>query len=341
MPQLKSGRHIALSASPYLNALAAEKDESRYFAIVALRAHASTPNALRDHLVIGYFEQGQRTPPDAPSYDSGFCVSDVLEGRSNWSADEVEEFRQLLEEPRMVNWLQTQFDEISDAIRDNMVWASELLANDLESDELDVPMLSRAVVQKSALQPDAMRQLRDGMKLSASTDEPAEMPLPFAEPTEERRVIPESEPDLRRRLPPLTAKLRKVILDLARQPDIHSLSCPFEDYDLWYALIEEQIRRSEATGLRCEEALCLCAPDTGINGMQKYDDASEEWPFHPPPIGGYVHISWEGVCGSDLFIVPAWRRVWPGQGAHPDHISKLVGKRCNVTVRHPPFFRWL
>lgn len=42
MPQLKSGRHVALSASPYLDALAAERDETKYFAIVALRLHAST-----------------------------------------------------------------------------------------------------------------------------------------------------------------------------------------------------------------------------------------------------------------------------------------------------------
>lgn len=85
MPQLKSGRHVAVSASPYLDALAADKDESRYFAIVALRLHAGTPQALRDHLVIGYFGEDQGTPPDAPSYNSGYCVSDVLEGRSDWN----------------------------------------------------------------------------------------------------------------------------------------------------------------------------------------------------------------------------------------------------------------
>lgn len=43
MPQLTSGRHVALGASPYLHPLSAEKDESRYFAAVALRPHAGTP----------------------------------------------------------------------------------------------------------------------------------------------------------------------------------------------------------------------------------------------------------------------------------------------------------
>ncbi|HWT15139.1 MAG TPA: hypothetical protein VN581_05100, partial [Patescibacteria group bacterium] len=51
MPQLSSGRHVALAASPYLHAVASENDESKYFAIVAHRIHAGTSDALRDHLV--------------------------------------------------------------------------------------------------------------------------------------------------------------------------------------------------------------------------------------------------------------------------------------------------
>jgi hypothetical protein len=160
MPQLKSGRHVALSASPYLDALAAERDETKYFAIVALRLHASTPEALRDHLVIGYFVEGEGTPPHAPSYNSGYCVADALEGRIDWSADEIEEFRQFLDEPRIGLWLQAQFDEINDAIRDNPVWDSEMLENDMDSDEIDVPMIKCAIIQKSAMEPGAMAQLR-------------------------------------------------------------------------------------------------------------------------------------------------------------------------------------
>jgi hypothetical protein len=167
MPQLKSGRHVAISASPYLDALASNKDESRYFAMIALRLHANTPQALRDHLVIGYFVEGEGTPPDAPSYNSGYCVADVLEGRGDWSADEVEEFRQFLDEPRIGTWLQEQFDEIDDAIKNNSVWGCKLLANDQASSEIDAAvMLKRAIVQNSALEPDAMRQLRVVMESS-------------------------------------------------------------------------------------------------------------------------------------------------------------------------------
>lgn len=53
--------------------------------------HANSSQALRDHLVIGYFVDGKGTPPDAPSHHSGYCVTDVLEECSDWSADEVEE----------------------------------------------------------------------------------------------------------------------------------------------------------------------------------------------------------------------------------------------------------
>lgn len=171
MPQLKSGRHVALSASPYLDALASEKDESRYFAMVALRVHAGSPRALRDHLVIGYFVAGQGTPPNAPSYNSGYCVADVLEGRSDWSLDEVEEFRQFLDEPRIGGWLQAQFDEIDDAITNNPVWGSNLL--DLTSEEIDVPRLKRVIIQKSAMAPDAMRQLRNGIQHADDSGGPA------------------------------------------------------------------------------------------------------------------------------------------------------------------------
>ncbi|MDG4596310.1 MAG: hypothetical protein P9F75_11595 [Candidatus Contendobacter sp.] len=160
MPQLKSGRHVALSASPYLDALISGPDESKYFAIVALCLNVPTPDALRDHLVVGYFVEGEGTPPDAQSYNSGYCVADVLEGRSDWSPEEVEEFRAFLTEPRLGPWLQAQFDEINQAIQGNPVWASKLLENELASSDIDVPMIKRAIIQKSAMEPNAMAQLR-------------------------------------------------------------------------------------------------------------------------------------------------------------------------------------
>ena len=160
MPQLRSGRHVALSISPYLDALASGPDESRYFATVALRLNTSTPAALRDHVVIGYFVEGEGTPPNAPSYNSGYCVADILEGRSDWSAEEVTGFRSHLAEPRFEAWLQAQFEDLDEALRNNRVWSADLMTNDSASGDIDASMLRRAVIRKSAMEPTAMAQLR-------------------------------------------------------------------------------------------------------------------------------------------------------------------------------------
>lgn len=151
MPQLKSGRHVSLSLSPYLDALASGPDEAKYFAVVALRLNAPTPEALLNHVVIGYFREGQGAPPDAPSYNSGHCVDDVLEGRTDWRPEEVEEFREFLTGPRVVPWLQIQWDGLNQAIQNCSIWS-------LEGGEQS--FVECAIIQNSALMPNAMGQLR-------------------------------------------------------------------------------------------------------------------------------------------------------------------------------------
>jgi hypothetical protein len=161
MPQLKSGRDVGLSISPYLDALTYGPDESKYFAIVALGLNTATPEALLNHVIVGHFVEGEGTPPNDHYYNSGYCVADVLEGRSDWSAEEVAEFRTFLTgEPRVGPWLQAQFDKLKQTIQDNSVWGSDLLENDLPPNDIDVPMIKRAIIQKSAMEPNAMAQLR-------------------------------------------------------------------------------------------------------------------------------------------------------------------------------------
>lgn len=158
MPQLTTGRHVAFSVTPYLDALSEGSDDSRYFAISALAMHASTPDALRDHVLICCFIEGEGTPPDAPVYFTGYCIGDVLEGRTDWNPDEVEELRGfVMHGPRFSEWLQDQFDALDSAIRNNPVWNSPL---GIESDEIDVPAMKRAVIIRTAMNPDAMGKLR-------------------------------------------------------------------------------------------------------------------------------------------------------------------------------------
>lgn len=180
-------------------------------------------------------------------------------------------------------------------------------------------------------EPDAIRQLRGGRAFAEEPDGESEVPSP--EDAMEPDPVPVPYPEPGDGLPPLTPELRQVILDLARQPDIHSLSCPFKNYDLWNALIEEQIWRSKATGLPYQEAFCLCAPDSGIDGMQQYDYVSEKWPFHTPPIGSDVHTSWEGVCGGDLSsFLPG---AASGRAMGPNRMNSASWSGCAATTPFP------
>jgi hypothetical protein len=151
---------VALGVYPYLDALASDSDEQRYFAIVALRLHASTPSALLRHVAIIYFVDGKGEPPNAPACSSGYNVADVLEGRSDWRPVEVEEFRRFIEDDARVRpWLEKHFAELDHAIQHNAVWQSELLADDDDEDDISAAMIRRAIIQASAAAPDALAQL--------------------------------------------------------------------------------------------------------------------------------------------------------------------------------------
>lgn len=329
MPQLKSGRHVALSATPYLDALASANDDSAYFAIVALRLHASTPGALRDHLVIEYFLEGEGTPPNAPTHPSGYCVADVLEGRSDWTTDEVAEFRQFIEqEPRFGAWLQSQFDEIDHTIRKSPHWESELQVLDELPDGLDVATIKRAIIQKSAMEFGAMAQLR-----GVSTQPVAE---PLGALVDGESPVAEAQPLRQSALPD---ELRDLILAMARREDVHSVSCQFRDAQLWEGLLQEQVRRARLSGKPPRDAFFLCGPDGGIPGIAKMHPGLEDLPEDEwftgdtleEKLGGRIHIPYEGVCGADLFVYPSWRAIypehWTEDGAELDWATAM--KPCN------------
>lgn len=98
----------------------------------------------------------------------------------------------------------------------------------------------------------------------------------------------------------LPADLFELIMRLAKQEDVRSVSCPLTDYWLWRELVAEQVRRSLAQGVEPEAALLLSGPDSGVPFV--YDHicrAGREW-------GGDIHIPFEGACSADLFIQPEW-----------------------------------
>jgi hypothetical protein len=133
MPQLKSGRHVAISASTLLEAITNGSDESKTFAIMTMRLHVHSPAQLRDHLIVGCFKDGEGDPldPETICHHSGFNVGKVLAGKADWSQDEIDELRIWLDtNPKIEPWLQQQYDDIDAAIQNNTVWQSPLWVDD-------------------------------------------------------------------------------------------------------------------------------------------------------------------------------------------------------------------
>jgi hypothetical protein len=116
---------------------------------------------------------------------------------------------------------------------------------------------------------------------------------------------------------PIETSLFKVILDLIRRDDVHSVSCPFTDPALWRALVGEQLRRSEQSGLPLQEAFWLSGPDSGLENIPVKD-----W-------GGEVHILYEGASGADLFILPAWHRFFAEKVKDGGKLRWAIHKPCH------------
>ena len=154
MPQLKSGRHVGLTVEPYLDAIKSGDENLSYFGIVTFRLNVPSPDQLRDHVAIVYYRDGG--PPNGSAYISGYCIADVLSGTSDFSAAEVEEFREWLDDNSQLGpWLSTEFAEINQAIAGSPVWESALLSDDGAS------ALKRVVLERSALEPMSMAMLRN------------------------------------------------------------------------------------------------------------------------------------------------------------------------------------
>ena len=121
---------------------------------------------------------------------------------------------------------------------------------------------------------------------------------------------------------PVVAK----VLELIHQDDVHSVSCSYDDPELWLSLIAEQVCRSKATGLPPQEAFGLYGPDGGL------------WDTPVEALGGYVHIPYEGVCGSDLFIRPTCRHFRIPEGTKTGRLSTAASVPCCYYVLSPEDF---
>ena len=116
------------------------------------------------------------------------------------------------------------------------------------------------------------------------------------------------------------------VLELIQQDNVRSVSCPYDDPELWLSLIAEQVRRSADTGLSPQTAFTLCGPEGGL------------WDTPVKTMGGEVHIPYEGVCGGDLFIRPSWRRFRAEAGMQTGRLSTAAGAPGCYYVLSPEDF---
>lgn len=116
---------------------------------------------------------------------------------------------------------------------------------------------------------------------------------------------------------PMPQPLFEALVELSRRDDVRSVSCPFNDSALWRVLVEQQVRRGEATGLPVQQAYGLCGPDSGLPNFNAAD-----W-------GGAIHIPCEGACGADLFVLPAWHRFFADKVREGGRLRWAVGKPCH------------
>lgn len=127
MPQLSTGRPFVVSLDPVKYALVNGSDAQRYSVILAYRLQVRGAPDLLSLASIGYFTQDGAGPPAGETESAGFTAGAVLEGDSDWSANEVAEFRAWIEGERVQDWLADEFALIHALIENNPVWTSELL----------------------------------------------------------------------------------------------------------------------------------------------------------------------------------------------------------------------
>jgi len=123
MPQLSSGRHVAISPTP-LNQLIDDILHERTLALWPLLAISSPEDCLAFFEVIYFVEKDAEDktdqasngnyPPELMPAPTGLSPVDVLSEDSEWTADERHEFKAFLSSERAQNFLQKAYDDVKD-----------------------------------------------------------------------------------------------------------------------------------------------------------------------------------------------------------------------------------
>lgn len=134
MPQLKSGRHVAVERNDLVYAINHGSSEQIYALILAYRLTIKEPQDLIKILPVVYFEEEKGTPPNAPYYKSGFLVQDILDEKADWSNEEIQEFKAWVEvDESLNNWASENFIGVDKAIKESILWDSEFITDEPEN----------------------------------------------------------------------------------------------------------------------------------------------------------------------------------------------------------------
>lgn len=113
MPQLPSGRHVALSGD---GALALARKGNLALSM-AFTTEVKSAEDLSPLINVIYFKHIDGVAGPGESYPSGLMLSDVGTEKCDWPAEDVAFFNQWLVSDIAKQWQQNVFDELAELIR--------------------------------------------------------------------------------------------------------------------------------------------------------------------------------------------------------------------------------
>lgn len=69
----------------------------------------------------------------------------------------------------------------------------------------------------------------------------------------------------------LSPELTRTITEISQLETVEFASCPFDDIEIWRALIGEQKKRTVRSGLDPQVAFTLCGPDSNLHDFDPAD----------------------------------------------------------------------
>ena len=113
MPQLPSGRHVALTADPILELAR----QGNWGLTMAFTLEVKSVEDLAPLLNIAYFKPvAGESGPGVP-YPSGLMLSDIGTEKCDWPTEDVAFFNTWLASDAVRQWMQNTHDELAELIR--------------------------------------------------------------------------------------------------------------------------------------------------------------------------------------------------------------------------------